>query len=138
MAVGQLPLPTRVVPKSIRIRERQPYGDLTSLIRAAETELAEGRLDNAMTAFQATLASWLRHRWVEHCGRPRSDTFDAHQLIRKLQSGLALDRWMVAQLDLALKRPPIVDRRHVDLVAVLVRTLTLEPMSAAGGEPCRS
>ena len=82
-----------------------------------------------MTAYQATLASWLRQRWVEHSGKPNSPTFDVETLIRKLQSALVLDRWLVSQVRMATERPAVVDRRHVELVAALVRTLTLE-----GGE----
>lgn len=57
MAVSSLASLPTVTNKAARLEFRDRYGDLDSLVKAAENELAAGRLENSMAMYQVTLAS---------------------------------------------------------------------------------
>ncbi|MEM9186096.1 MAG: hypothetical protein AAGB00_06310 [Planctomycetota bacterium] len=115
-----------VIPDAMRIGWRLPYGDLPSVMRAAEFEYREGRLGNAWAAYQVALSHWLRERWIDHCGRPNSSVVDPVALADKLRSGKVFDKQLHEMIKPLCRTPAEVMHIHVDVAQGVVKALTAE------------
>lgn len=127
--VTEAPVRT-IVQSTTRKTWRQSYGDLTSLVAAARDELEAGQLENAYTAYRLALGSYLRQRWLEQSGKLNSSLTEPSTLAQKLNSAGQLDFWTLNVVRLTEKRPKLINWTHVDVIAALVESLTLE------GQPC--
>lgn len=114
-----------IIPKSDRLEQRQPNGNLTSVHEAALLELAAGNLTNAWALLQEALGAWLLSTWREHSGKPNSK-FEPLILIGKLRSGNRVDSWSFELLKHAIKKPGRIDRRSVDTLAAIVRVFAFD------------
>lgn len=109
-----------LVPRATWRSQRTTYGDLESVLSVAREEHKAGRLHNATAAYHEALSQWLRMKWFEASGKTTSSIVDPRQFLRKLQSGLLLDRWAFAAIQVALSTPDVPTWRSVDVLAGIV------------------
>lgn len=129
----------RVIFVGVRKSWREAYGDLPGLIDAARDEAANGRLENAWACYEHALTSWMWVQWGEHSGKPNTPHRETSILLQKLRSSGLIDRWTLQAIQaVLLQRPREISWRHLDVVASLVTTMTLENGNRRGGIVCRA
>lgn len=116
----------RILNPHERVRFRETYGDIPSLIEAAREETAECNLGNAWHLYEQALAAELLRRWVEFSNKRGTPIRDIPTLKRKLASALLIDRWTSDAIEVVTHRPSDIGWRHLDTIAALVTGLCLE------------
>ncbi|MAT71192.1 MAG: hypothetical protein CMJ58_16900 [Planctomycetaceae bacterium] len=97
--------------------------------------MERGQIENAHALLLSAVGAFARQRWIEASGKTRTDITCPERLITKLRSSSSIDRWTGAILLAAVKRPPRVARRHVEVLLTIVEAIVLD---APAGRVCES
>lgn len=117
---------TGVIPDSMRLAWRLPYGDLASVLKAAEDEYRQDALGNAWACYQMALSYWMRCRWVEFSGKTGTPIIEPEQLATKMRSSGMFDKTLAEMVKPLCGLPKGLTHMHVDVASATVRALTCE------------
>lgn len=122
--------PRRILLEHARRKRHVPYGDLKTVLSAADDERQCRRNNNAAAAYREALGQWLRLSWIDLSGKQNTSITDPHALLAKLRSGGHVDKWSFAVLQAVLsplERDP--SDRAISLLAAIVTLICSDRVS---------
>lgn len=127
MATSTFNVPSRIVPTSKRLDQRDAPLAVGNVLKAADADLAAGKVGNAWAGYHEVLGRWLQAKWRHVSGKPNSPISDARVLVLKLRCSCYFDGWTYSVLlhivDNSNANPTL---QRVDILAGVVRALVME------------